>query len=323
MGVLFFHHHYLVTMVFTGLILLLSLVPLPTISFNIVNTSQNTQYLYPGESLTLICQSDSHWEFCRWTQRSQDTRVTNQKTEDTMDTRNCLLEWKRAKGGVSVETCDHSLVSRVLIAGDYDKHQCGITIPGVQIQDTGAWQCEMEEYQFTDLVAGDRHSYTFEVTVDERQTTVKDFTTPYTTMETTVEETTLDIEETTLDIEETTLDIVETTTEDEETIKNNDNNQEVTTKVDSEQPTFKSLPLEQDKSNPVPDDAPIVGISVGVSIAIVLVAALVVGVVRMKMHNSEFVASLQKLKEEEACFTNIVVEEVEVTKVTMSHLIEQ
>merc|ERR1712060_494462 len=309
MGVLFFHHHYLVTMVFTGLILLLSLVPLPTISFNIVNTSQNTQYLYPGESLTLICQSDSHWEFCRWTQRSQDTRVTNQKTEDTMDTRNCLLEWKRAKGGVSVETCDHSLVSRVLIAGDYDKHQCGITIPGVQIQDTGAWQCEMEEYQFTDLVAGDRHSYTFEVTVDERQTTVKDFTTPYTTMETTVED--------------TTVDIVETTTEDEETTKNNDNNQEVTTKVHSEQQTVKSLPLEQNKSNQVPDDAPIAGISVGVSIAIVLVAALVVGVVRKKMQNSEFVASLQKLKEEEACCTNIVVEEVEVTKVTMSHLIEQ
>ena len=50
------------------------------------------------------------------------------------------------QGGVSIETCDPGLESRVLIAGDYDRHQCGITIPGIQLQDTGLWQCEGRTY---------------------------------------------------------------------------------------------------------------------------------------------------------------------------------
>ena len=45
----------------------------------------------------------------------------------------------------------------------------------------------------------------------------------------------------------------------------------------------------------VPDDGAVVGISVGVSLAIVLVAALVVGVVWKKKQNSVSVVSLQKV----------------------------
>ena len=58
--------------------------------------------------------------------------------------RNCLMEWKRAKGGVSVENCHDSLNDRISISGDYDSHECGLTITNLQIEDAGAWECEVE-----------------------------------------------------------------------------------------------------------------------------------------------------------------------------------
>ena len=153
-------------------------------------------------------------------------------------------------------------MSRVLIAGDYDRHQCGITIPEAQVQDTGVWQCEvriywmimmmliaddlqMEEYQFTDLVAGDRHRHTFEVNVDERQTTLVHFTPQDTTMKITAEDTITD----STDGGDTTTDI----TDDWESIKinqgvDNKNDQEATTYGYSETQTYQLLPLEQGKS---------------------------------------------------------------------------
>ena len=54
------------------------------------------------------------------------------------------MEWKRAKGGVSVENCDDSLNDRISISGDYDSHECGLTITNLQIEDAGTWECEVE-----------------------------------------------------------------------------------------------------------------------------------------------------------------------------------
>ena len=88
----------------------------------------------------------------------------------------------------------------------------------------------MEEYQFTDLVVGDRHSHTFQVTVEERQTTVHDLTPPDTTTETPVED--------------TTVYVVEATTDYEVTTKINENDQEGTNGAHSDTITFQSLPLE-------------------------------------------------------------------------------
>ena len=55
----------------------------------------------------------------------------------------CLLEWKRAKGGVAVQECDESLTHRVTISGDYNRHECGLTISGVTAEDAGVWECEV------------------------------------------------------------------------------------------------------------------------------------------------------------------------------------
>ena len=53
------------------------------------------------------------------------------------------MEWKRAKGGVSVQTCDDSLTDRISISGDYDSHECGLTITSLQLEDAGNWECEV------------------------------------------------------------------------------------------------------------------------------------------------------------------------------------
>ena len=57
--------------------------------------------------------------------------------------RDCLMEWKRAKGGVSVQKCDDSLTDRISISGDYDSHECGLTITSLQLEDAGNWECEV------------------------------------------------------------------------------------------------------------------------------------------------------------------------------------
>ena len=82
--------------------------------------------------MTLMCQSSSSWEFCIWKQKNAG-----------VDQKECLLEWKRAKGGVAVQECDDSLNHRVTISGNYDRHECGLTISAVTTKDAGTWECEV------------------------------------------------------------------------------------------------------------------------------------------------------------------------------------
>jgi len=70
-----------------------------------------------------------------------------------------------------VQTCDDSLTDRISISGDYDSHECGLTISALQLQDAGHWECEMEEYKFGDWASGDKHSKNMTVSVKQATTT--------------------------------------------------------------------------------------------------------------------------------------------------------
>ena len=59
------------------------------------------------------------------------------------------------QGGVSVERCDDSLSNRISISGDYNSHECGITVTQLQVEDAGTWECEVRTtfyfYSFRDF----------------------------------------------------------------------------------------------------------------------------------------------------------------------------
>jgi len=154
-------------------LLLLSQISLIT-AFRIISYTQNKKNLEPGQTLHLVCKSETSWEFCLWKHTSSEY--------SEVEERDCLMEWKRAKGGVSVQKCHEELDSRVTISGDYDSHECGLTVTGLEVEDSGTWECEMEEYKFGDWVSGNKHSHSFDVNVRMRTTTAT--TTITTTMST-------------------------------------------------------------------------------------------------------------------------------------------
>ena len=52
------------------------------------------------------------------------------------------------QGGVSVQKCHEELDSRVTISGDYDSHECGLTVTGLEVEDAGTWECEVRGMSF-------------------------------------------------------------------------------------------------------------------------------------------------------------------------------
>ena len=52
------------------------------------------------------------------------------------------------QGGVSVQKCHEELDSRVTISGDYDSHECGLTVTGLEVKDAGTWECEVRGMSF-------------------------------------------------------------------------------------------------------------------------------------------------------------------------------
>merc|ERR1719184_180243 len=109
---------------------LLSLLLL-SVGFHILSYSPTESVLTHGQTVSLLCQADSDWEFCLWKHSSKEQE----------EARECLMEWKRAKGGVAVQSCDSSLVGRISISGDYSSHQCGLSISDIQLEDAGTWEC--------------------------------------------------------------------------------------------------------------------------------------------------------------------------------------
>jgi len=136
--------------------LLLSL----TDAFKIVSISQNEKVHQPGEPVTLLCKSDDYWEYCTWTHKKRE----------------CSLEWKYKKGGVIKQNCHDELDPRTTYSGDYEKHECSITISSVQLRDAGSWSCEMESYVWGST-RGYKSKSKIEVVIEEKSTTTKATTT--------------------------------------------------------------------------------------------------------------------------------------------------
>lgn len=84
---------------------------------------------FQGGNITLMCQGDHYWEWCRWIHYA----------------RYCDFEWVSGDSGVKRLACSYS-TKRVALTGDYEQFQCGLNIANVNVRDRGLWQCEVEKY---------------------------------------------------------------------------------------------------------------------------------------------------------------------------------
>lgn len=92
----------------------------------------------PGEAVSLYCEANDHYEYCKFISPQQKI---------------CDFEWKRSEGNITMQECDQTLLDKkVSFHGKYDDKQCGMTFV-VGPEDEGTWTCEIEEY----LLGRDRH----------------------------------------------------------------------------------------------------------------------------------------------------------------------
>jgi len=96
--------------------------------FLITKAEPGVVVVSPGESVTLFCAVDDHYEWCKWFHPGGQF---------------CDFEWKRNEDNITMQEC--ALHGRVSFHGKYDDKECGITFTAQQ-QDTGLWKCEIEEY---------------------------------------------------------------------------------------------------------------------------------------------------------------------------------
>jgi len=194
------------------------------------------------------------------------------------------MEWKRAKGGVSVERCDDSLSDRISISGDYSSHECGITVTQLQVEDAETWECEMEEYRFGDWVKGYKNSKSMTVRVVEATTTkTTTTTTTTTTQKTTTPINTYEID-TTSETEYITEDVDKTIKESDA----DDNNEELQIRINDED--IEALPVE-DKATQEVSPGIIIGCT-AVAVTMIVIAAIVGWVVKNKRNKSVTIVSL-------------------------------
>jgi len=128
------------------------------VAFDISGHSLETQVLSPGDSLELKCKTDTKWEYCTW-------RHIGSKNSEL---RECHIEWKWVKGGTSLQKCHEELTGRVSITGNYQNNECGLRILDTVPQDSGKWECEVENYVFIGSKgSGSRVKHQFAVTIGE------------------------------------------------------------------------------------------------------------------------------------------------------------
>ena len=65
----------------------------------------------PGESVTLFCAVDDHYEWCKWFHPGGQF---------------CDFEWKRSENNMTIKDC--ALHERVSFHGEYDNKECDITL---------------------------------------------------------------------------------------------------------------------------------------------------------------------------------------------------
>lgn len=131
--------------------------------FKIVSTSQTEKVHQPGDTVTLACRADSYWEYCSWSHKQ----------------RKCDLEWKYSLGYVKKQDCHVDLDPRLNYTGNYEKHECSVTISSLQLGDAGSWSCEMESY-----VLGSTRGY---ISKNKIEVVIEAKTTTGTTKQTTTE----------------------------------------------------------------------------------------------------------------------------------------
>lgn len=115
-----------------------------------------------GQSVDLLCQVDSDYEFCKWTNPQQEI---------------CEFEWKRAAGNITMqEPCQFS--DRIVFHAKYDDRECGIRILAATQEDAGKWECEIEDYVLLgSRGSGDVEKGTMEIVVTKPTTKAADTTT--------------------------------------------------------------------------------------------------------------------------------------------------
>eukprot|EP00092_Neocalanus_flemingeri_P076630 GFUD01095061.1.p1 GENE.GFUD01095061.1~~GFUD01095061.1.p1 ORF type:complete len:309 (+),score=91.30 GFUD01095061.1:36-962(+) len=279
-------------------------------TFRIVSYTQNEQSFVPGQTLSLTCKSNSAWEFCLWKHTNSDYKEVG--------VRDCLMEWKRAKGGVSVEKCHAELTDRVSISGDYDNQECGLTITGLEVEDGGSWECEMEEYKFGDWASGSKHSQNISVSVEYKTTTTT--TTTATTLQTTTKtETTEKFIEYEVPKDDVAGDKIEEETKaddsaDEAEVYIEDRIDDIAVPANGTDQTvvydddIEALPIEDREAAEGSSMGLIVGVLV--TISALMVAAIVGGVFLKKKRRSLGVVALHKNKDD-CLAANAFLEEAE------------
>lgn len=131
----------------------------------------------PGHTVRLLCATDDHWEWCRFT-----------RPDGTF----CDFEWKRLQNNVTMQQCDFP--TRIDFLGSYDQQECGITIRSLEPHDTGIWKCHIEEYIFAGS-RGSGRSVEESISVSVRSSTTPPLATPTTTPTTTTTTRTKDYED--------------------------------------------------------------------------------------------------------------------------------
>jgi len=99
-----------------------------TYGFLITQATPGKVVVAPGQKVSLLCAVDDDYEWCKFYHP---------------DGRFCDFEWKRRKGNITTQDCQ--LRGKVKFHGAYDDRQCGVSFVA-DMQDSGAWRCEIEEY---------------------------------------------------------------------------------------------------------------------------------------------------------------------------------
>jgi len=135
----------------------------------IVEAEPGLLVVAPGETVTLMCRVDDHYEWCKWHHPGGEF---------------CDFEWKRKQDNITMQECEQ-LRNRLTFFGDYEKQQCGITFKATE-SDTGIWRCEIEEYKlFGTRGSGRVKEATMNITVQIPTTTLAPITTTTTSTTTT------------------------------------------------------------------------------------------------------------------------------------------
>jgi len=132
-------------------------------AFEIVRYQPRTVDLVEGDTLTLLCTTDTFWEWCTFKHYGKV----------------CDYAWTESNWNVTVQACDDFARRQVEFHGNYNSHQCGLKLKGVRLEDAGQWSCQMESYHSADRRrSGYIREQTMNVNIRRSPTTTSTTTTP-------------------------------------------------------------------------------------------------------------------------------------------------